>query len=392
MHEYARPRKYILKHNSKFKFWFDMVIISLASFNVFSIPFVIAFEPSEADSPAYITIVMLINVVFLIDIFVNLRTTYINNRTGDEVWDPKMIAKRYLLGVRFWIDFLSALPFDQFMPKGTGRDLFSLLGMLKAVRVLRLSKVIQSLNIRQDIKAYLKLVKLVFYLTIYIHFITCIFYYVVDWEKEWLPGFDFPYGKSNFFNEDITKRYLIIMYHAVMLIGLNEVYAHTTNELFIMSFLMLISSMVNANIFGIIAVLVSEANKGMTQFQEQIDTSNTAMSNLGVPIVLQRKVKEYMLMTKNNQQHQEELKEFLKHISPSLRQKVYTHIFTEAAKLNDILFEIFETDPEGEKMLDFFVSKLSTELCDPEAVIIEQGSALSSNPKENYFYLITKGE
>jgi CRP-like cAMP-binding protein len=392
VHEYAKPRKYILKHNSRFKFWFDMIIISLASFNVFSIPFVIAFEPSEADSPAYITIVMLINFIFVIDIFVNLRTTYINNRTGDEVWDPKMIAKKYVLGVRFWIDLLSALPFDQFLPKGTGRDLFSLLGMLKAVRVLRLSKVIQSLNIRQDIKAYLKLLKLVFYLTIYIHFIACIFYYVVDLEKKWLPGLDFMFGQSNFFNETIMNRYLNMMYHAVMLIGLNEVYAHTTYELFTISFLMLISSMVNANIFGIIAVLVSEANKGMTQFQEQMDTSNTAMSNLRVPVELQRKVKEYMLVTKNNQQHQEELKEFLKHISPSLKQKVYIHIFSEASKLNDILFDIFETDPEGEKILDFFVSKLSTELWDPETVIIEQGAALSPNPKENYFYLITKGE
>ena len=172
IHDYARPRKYIFKQNSRFKFWFDMMIISLASFNVFTIPFIIAFDPPEADSWWYMTIVYLINIIFVIDIVVNFRTTYINNRTGDEVWDPKMIAKKYLLGGRFLIDFLSALPLEQLVPKGLLiRDLLALLGMLKTVRVMRMSKVIQSLNIRQDYKAYLKLVKLVFYLTIYIHFI-----------------------------------------------------------------------------------------------------------------------------------------------------------------------------------------------------------------------------
>lgn len=392
IYEFARPRKYILKSNSRFKFWFDMMIISLASFNVFSIPFIIAFDPVEADSPVYITVVWLINIIFVIDIFVNFRTTYINNRTGDEVWDPKMIAKKYVLGGRLWIDLLSALPLDQFMSKGTIRDILSLLSMLKAVRVARLSKAIQSLNIRQDIKAYLKLLKLVFYLAIYIHFIAWVFYYVVDFEEEWIPGLDFLYGTTSFYSRSIYSKYLGVMYHAVMLIGLNEVYAQTTFELFIFSFLMLISSMVNANIFGVIAVLVSEANKSMTQFQEQIDTSNTAMSTLGVPNQLQRKVIEYMLITKNNQQYQVELKEFLKHISPSLMKKVYIHIFTEATRLNDVMFDIIEKDDESDKIIFYFANKLSIELCEPEQLILEQGSELSADPKQNFMYLITKGE
>lgn len=183
------------------------------------------------------------------------------------------------------------------------------------------------------------------------------------------------------------------MYHAVMLIGLNEIYAHTTTELFIFSFLMLISSMVNANIFGVIAVLVSEANKGMTIFQEQMDTSNTAMSNLKVPVELQRKVKEFMLMTRNHQRRQEELKAFLKNCSPSLKQKVYTHIFTEAVKRNDIIFEIINSgDDEAEKILMGFTSRLRIELAQPEQVLIEQGSALDEDPHNNFFYLITSGE
>jgi hypothetical protein len=52
-----------------------------------------------------------IDAIFAIDILINFRTTYFNPRTGDEVSDPKLIAKAYLQG-RFWIDLLATIPFD----------------------------------------------------------------------------------------------------------------------------------------------------------------------------------------------------------------------------------------------------------------------------------------
>lgn len=117
------------------------------------------------------------------------------------------------------------------------------------------------------------------------------------------------------------------------------------------------------------------------------------MSNLSVPMVLQRKVKEYILVTKDNQQHQEELEDFLGHISPSLKTKVLNHMFNEAVKLNDVFFEITSTGAEADKKIAaHFVSKLSIELAQPEDVIVEQGAALKESPYDNFFYLITKGE
>lgn len=330
IYEYAKPRKYILQQSSRFKFIFDMVIIALASFNVFIIPFNIAFDPTFANHPLYKTISYLITIIYFADIFINLRTTYINVRTGDEVWDPKMIAKKYILGGRFWIDLISAIPFEEFFTKGSAlRDVAAILGMLKAVRVLRLSKVIQNLNIRQDIKAYLKVLKLIFYLFMYIHIIACIFHYVISAKKVWVRGTDYPLqprfgGEKDifFWSEPKDRMYFSALYHAVMLFGLNEIYAHRTIELIVCSYLILLSSMVNAHVFGTMAVLVSEANKNQVEFQEQIDTSNTAMSNLQVKIDLQRKVKEYMLVTRSNQMQQQELSEFMTHISPSLKIKV----------------------------------------------------------------------
>lgn len=54
-----------------------------------------------------------IDLSFFIDIAINFRTTFISNKTGEEIYNPKLIAKRYVLGGRFLIDFLSSIPFDK---------------------------------------------------------------------------------------------------------------------------------------------------------------------------------------------------------------------------------------------------------------------------------------
>ena len=53
-------------------------------------------------------------------------------------------------------------------------------GLLKLVRVLRLGRIIAYLNLKDDVKMSLKLMKLMFFLVIYIHCWACIWYLVVQ--------------------------------------------------------------------------------------------------------------------------------------------------------------------------------------------------------------------
>lgn len=77
-----------------------------------------------------------INIIFLIDILISFRTTYYNKR-GEEVFDPKHIAKEYFKSFRFWADFLSCIPFDRMIK--TRGDALKTFGVLKLVRISRLS-------------------------------------------------------------------------------------------------------------------------------------------------------------------------------------------------------------------------------------------------------------
>jgi hypothetical protein len=68
----------------------------LAMWNCFSIPFNVAFEPESMQSVYFLVINSIIDVLFLVDIIVNFRTTFFNIRTGDEIYVPIKIARNYL--------------------------------------------------------------------------------------------------------------------------------------------------------------------------------------------------------------------------------------------------------------------------------------------------------
>lgn len=59
-----------------------------------------------------------------------------------------------------------------------------------------------------------------------------------------------------------------------------------------------------------------------------IDVANTAMDNIHLPGELRQKVREYFQKVQTTQSQQDELDKFLEQISPSLKMKVQSQIFS----------------------------------------------------------------
>ena len=72
-------------------------------------------------------------------------------------------------------------------------------------------------------------------------------------------------------------------YHAIMVFGLNEVGPTQKVECIVVIMFMILSAIVNAAIFGQMAVLVQEMDKKDIDFQESLDNANTAMHSLEIP-------------------------------------------------------------------------------------------------------------
>ena len=70
--------------------------MTLATWNCFSIPFTVAFVPEMGNELSIVIINSIIDFVFVLDVILNFRTSYFSAITGDEISEPKMIAKNYL--------------------------------------------------------------------------------------------------------------------------------------------------------------------------------------------------------------------------------------------------------------------------------------------------------
>ena len=77
--------------------------------------------------------------------------------------------------------------------------------------------------------------------------------------------------------------------------------------------------MINAIIFGNMAVLLQGMNRKASIFQEKLDTANTAMVNMKISEHLQDTVQSYIMQTESTLSIQMELQSFLDLLSPSLR-------------------------------------------------------------------------
>lgn len=270
----------------------DIFVICLALWNVFFIPYNVAFRPSIGSTPWFQAFNYFIDIAFFFDIVVNFRTTYFN-KDGDEVFTAKEIAKRYIFGGRFFIDLLASVPLDNISKE------LEIFGLLKLIRLSRLSRIITRLNFRDDVKIIFKVLELIFTLIVLIHCLACFWYYVVDRDQDWVPPLDFIHVKTNLYNEGTFKKYFSSVYHAIMMLNGGEVGPRTVIELIFVSVIMLAGAIINANIFGNMAVLIQNMNRKDTKFQEQIDTANTAMKNLKLPAKTQRMVKDFMLSTQS---------------------------------------------------------------------------------------------
>lgn len=110
----------------------------LATYNCFQVPYHAAFTDFDDSFIAFKIVNALIDVFFILDVFVNFRTSYVNSSTGEEIIDLKVIAIQYMKG-RFWIDLAASIPFDIvtliFFNSVQNNHIIQVLGMLKLTRV-----------------------------------------------------------------------------------------------------------------------------------------------------------------------------------------------------------------------------------------------------------------
>lgn len=166
----------IVSYQNKYREFFNLFILFLSIFNALLVPLDLSFEEIPVFSSSYYQIFdNLIDVLFMVDMGLMFITSY-RDKFGKEIFKPKLIAKNYVRSPRFFIDLFSLLGtgiMSSWVPN------FKVFKCFKIVRIIRVNQFIQRLKIEIEIKIVLKLVKITFYMFIYLHVGACIWYSVV---------------------------------------------------------------------------------------------------------------------------------------------------------------------------------------------------------------------
>ena len=108
-----------IRHDSLFKAVWDWLILALVISTAVEIPYFAAFlVPLQGSKWSHfdevtplLAVNLLVDVIFIADILINFRTTFLNPSTDEVVSAPRQIALHYLKSW-FVVDFLSAIPIE----------------------------------------------------------------------------------------------------------------------------------------------------------------------------------------------------------------------------------------------------------------------------------------
>ena len=154
----------------------------------------------------------------------------------------------------------------------------------------------------------------------------------------WQPPYDYFDGTERFWdkyeNKDYFFIYCVCLYYSVLVIGGNELGPRETSELVYVVMINLIGAIVNAYIFGELAVLLTQIDRKQARYQHVFDAANTAMSNINLDEKLKEEIRTYFKKVQDTMSQQRELNEFFDQISPSLKLEVQSHMFERSLQKN----------------------------------------------------------
>jgi heme/copper-type cytochrome/quinol oxidase subunit 4 len=178
--------KYIISNKSLFKKRWDIFILVLAVQNTLFIPVELAFSFAVFQSTAWKVFSNLVDTLFIVDIVLMFFTSF-QNKMGKQIYSSFRIAKNYMQTSRFVFDVLSVLGTAVFQLLSNKMAVF---GFFKLARINRLSKFINELNMPEDTKAAINLIKLLFYLIIILNVQGCVWWYTVGINKDEFAVYD----------------------------------------------------------------------------------------------------------------------------------------------------------------------------------------------------------
>ncbi|KAF0698355.1 Aste57867_11005 [Aphanomyces stellatus] len=266
---------FVISLNSKFKRWWDVLVAVITIYVVIVTPIQVGFGLKDVQTLDSIQI--FVDTMFIVELVLTFRTSYIDSATREEINDAALIRRHYIYGW-FIPDAASSYPVSYFNTKDQNSSVQALkfLRILKIFRVFHLSKSPLFVNLtayvsRKMNPAMLRMIKLLLIFLLCQHFIACTYYYVVSYEgitdATWQPPF-------NLENTTLADKYVGAFYFAIMVTTANDLQPKTTLERIFTGMMLLLGIAINATIIGSAANLLANLDKTEVARKEHLDAIN----------------------------------------------------------------------------------------------------------------------
>lgn len=173
---------------------------------------------------------------------------------------------------KFTIDLISSLPFtDIFNPSNPRiQKLLDSLGLLKLLRIARLSEFIGNLNSDVQVKVLLKMANLMIIFYLIAHVIGCIWFIVVKSDETWMLNEDFIWVASErkqIYFPDFVHQFLLSVYTAYYFLTGGEVVPQTVIQTWLCLMVLILTAMLNNGLLGMFALYSDELSAKATKLQ-----------------------------------------------------------------------------------------------------------------------------
>ncbi|XP_048513727.1 potassium voltage-gated channel subfamily H member 2 isoform X3 [Athalia rosae] len=309
-----RIHKYTILHYSPFKAVWDWLILLLVMYTAIFTPYVAAFLLSEPDynsrknkrygEDLFVVIDPIVDVTFIVDILINFRTTFVNS--NDEVVShPGKIAVHYLKGW-FLIDLVAAIPFDLLFFGTDTDETTTLIGLLKAARLLRLVRVARKIDRYSEYGAAVLFLLMGSFVLI-AHWLACIWYAIGNGERSSLESkvgwLDILANDTHQFytvndtgGPTIKSRYVTALYFtfsSLTSVGFGNVAPNTDAEKIFTIIVMFIGSLMYASIFGNVSAIIQRLYSGTARYHTQMLRVREFIKFHQIPNPLRQRLEEY---------------------------------------------------------------------------------------------------
>ncbi|XP_065320030.1 uncharacterized protein LOC135927777 isoform X3 [Gordionus sp. m RMFG-2023] len=248
---------------------------------------------------------LVVDIMFMIDIIINFRTTFVNNN-DEVVSDPRKIAIHYFRG---WliIDLLAAIPFDLLLFGSQTDETTTLIGLLKTARLLRLVRVARKLDRYSEYGTAVLLLLMATFALI-AHWLACIWYAIghaerpflsepkIGWLDELSRQTHQYYVNTTQGGPSLKSRYITALYFtfsSLTSVGFGNVSPNTNTEKVFSICVMLIGSLMYASVFGNVSAIIQRLYSGTARYHAQMMKVREFIKFHKIPDPLKHRVEEY---------------------------------------------------------------------------------------------------